>query len=83
VVDQDRAEDTLGFGQDVLERLFYVLFGIRKRDDADGGTLPHVMKIELGDSDVEFAAETVFEATEDLALVLQRVCVGNLELQDE
>ena len=71
MVDQDWAEDALRFAQDVLQGFFHVLLGVGNRDDADRGALPNVMKIELRDSDVEFAAEAILEAAENLALVLQ------------
>jgi hypothetical protein len=83
VVDQDGAEDAFGFAQDVLQGFFHVLFGVGESDDADGGGLPHVVEVEFGDGDVEFAAETVFEAAEDLPLVLKRVRVREAEFENE
>jgi hypothetical protein len=69
VIYQGAAQDAVRFGQNVLQRFFHVLLGVGEGDYADGGGLPDVMKIQLGDGDVEFAAETVFQAAEDLALV--------------
>ncbi len=66
---QGTAQDAVRFGQDVLQRFFHVLLGVGEGNYADGGGLPDVMKIQLGDGDVEFAAETVFQAAKDLALV--------------
>src|SRR5258707_5909524 len=83
VVDQDRAEDAFGFAQDVLQGFFHVLLGIGESDDADGRGLPNVVEVEFGDGDVEFAAETIFEAAEDLALVLEGVRVRETEVENE
>ncbi len=69
VIYQGTPQDAVRFGQDALQRFFHVLLGVGEGDYADGGGLPDVMKIQLGDGDVEFAAETVFQAAEDLALV--------------
>jgi hypothetical protein len=81
MIDQDRAQDALGFGQDVLQRFLNVLLGVGQRDYTDGGTLPDVVKIELGDGDVEFAAETILEAAEDLALVLEGASVRDVQFE--
>ncbi len=80
---QDSAQDAVGFGQDVLQRFFYVLLGVGECDDADGGGLPDIVEIEFGDGDIEFAAEAVFEAAEDLALVLEGASVGDVEFESE
>ena len=60
-----------------------MLLGIGERDDADGGGLPDVVEVEFSDGDVEFAAETVFEAAKDLALVLEGVRVRETEFENE
>ena len=83
VIDQDRAEEAFGFAQDVLQGFFHVLLGVRESDDADGGGLPDVVEVEFGDGDVEFAAETVFEAAKDLPLVLEGVCVWEAEFENK
>ncbi len=80
---QDGAQQAFGFAQDVLQGLFDVLFGIGESDDADGGGLPDVLKIQFGDGDVEFAAEAVLEAAEDLALVLKGVGIREAEFESE
>jgi hypothetical protein len=83
VVDQDGAEEALGFAQDVLQGFFDVLFGIGEGDDADSRGLPDVLEIQFGDGDVEFTSQAVSEAADDLALVLERVRVGEAELESE
>src|ERR1700730_7874301 len=81
VIDQNAAQDAVGFFENVLQGLFYVLFGVRKGDDADGRALPDVVEVQFGDGDVEFAAQAVFQAAEDLALVLQGASVGNVQFE--
>jgi hypothetical protein len=83
VIDQDRAEEAFGFAQDVLQGFFHVLLGVGEGDDADGGGLPDVVEVKFGDGDVEFAAQTVFKAAKDLALVLERVRVWQAEFENE
>ena len=82
VVDEDGAQLALGFAEDTLQGFFDVLLGVGEGDDADGGGMPNVVKIEFGDGDVEFAAEACFEAAEDLALVLEGVGVGELKVEE-
>jgi hypothetical protein len=83
VIDQDRAEEAFGFAQDVLQGFFHVLLGVRESDDADGGGLPDVVEVELSYGNVEFAAETVFEAAKDLTLVLEGVRVWEAEFENK
>jgi hypothetical protein len=81
MVDQDRAEDAMRFGEHVLQRFFDVLFGIGKRDNADCGALPDVVKIELGDGDVELTAKTILETAQNLALVLQGASIRDVQFE--
>jgi hypothetical protein len=67
----------------VLQGFFHVLLGIGESDDADGGRLPNVVEVEFSDGDIEFVAETVFEAAKDLTLVLERVRVWQAEFENE
>jgi len=83
VVNQDGAELALGFAEDTLQGFFDVLLGVGEGDDADGGGLPDVVKIEFSDGDIEFATEAGFEAAEDLALVLEGVRVRETEFENE
>jgi hypothetical protein len=83
VVDEDRTKLAFGLAQDVLKRFFHVLLSIGESDDPDGGGLPNILKVEFGDGDVEFAAEAVFETADDLALVLERVRVGEAKFESE
>ena len=81
MVDQDWTKDALRFAQDLLQGFLHVLLGVGKRDDANGGALPDVVKIELRNGDVEFAAQAVLEAAENLALVLQRTGMRDVQFE--
>src|SRR5207302_5964558 len=81
MVDQDRAENAMRFGEHVLQRFFDVLFSIGKRDNANCGALPDVVKIELSDGDIELAAKTILEAAENLALVLQGASIRDVQFE--
>src|SRR5439155_21322904 len=81
MVDQDRAQNAMRFGEYVLQLFFDVLFGIGKRDNADCGALPDVVKIELSDGDIELAAKTILEAAENLALVLQGASIRDVQFE--
>jgi len=58
-----------------------MLLGVGERNDANGGRLPDIVKIQLGHGDVEFAAEAILEAAKDLALVLEGASVRDVEFQ--
>jgi hypothetical protein len=83
VVDQDGAEEAFSFAEDVLQRFFHVLLRIGESDDADGGGLPDVVEVHFSYGDVEFAAEAVLEAANDLALILERVGVWEPEFESK
>jgi hypothetical protein len=60
-----------------------MLFGVGESDDTDGGGLPDILETDFGDGDVEFAAQAIPEAADDLALVLERVSVRETEFESE
>lgn len=57
----------------VFHQAFEIAAGVRDGNDAEGGVIPEIGGIEFGDGDVEGSAQAVFEATHDLALVLEGV----------
>ena len=81
MVHQDRAENALGFGQDVLQRLLDVLLGVGQRDHTDRRTLPDVVEVQLGDRYVEFAAQTILETAQNLTLVLEGARVRDMQFE--
>src|SRR5271154_4356391 len=60
-----------------------MLFFVGKRDDADHRPLPHIMILQLRHRNIELAAQFVFQAAQHLPLVLQRLRVGNVQLEGE
>jgi len=83
MIDQRAAKNTLRFGEHVLQRFLDVLLGIRQCDDAHSGALPDIVKIKLRDGDVELAAQTILEAAENLALVLQGTSVRDVQFESQ
>lgn len=83
VINEDRPEDALRFFKNVLQGFLNVLFGVGKRDHADGGGLPNVVEVEFCNGDIELAPQTIFEATNDLPLVLEGAGVRNLQLENQ
>jgi hypothetical protein len=69
LVDEGGAQDAVGFVQNFVQHFSYVFFFVGQRDDTDDGALPGVVVIEFGDGYIEFAAQLVFEAAQDLAFV--------------
>src|ERR1017187_13063 len=65
--------DAGGGALDVFHQAVEVVAGVGDGDGADGGLVPEVRRIELGDRDIERGAEAVFDAAHNLALVLERV----------
>src|ERR1017187_10410878 len=58
---------------DVFHQAVEVVAGLGDGDGADGGLVPELRRIELGDRDIERGAQAVFDAAHNLALVLERV----------
>src|SRR5262245_8196541 len=81
MVDQNRAEDALRFGQDILQRLLDVLLGIGQRHDAHGRALPHVVKIQFRNRNVEFAAQPILQASQNLALIFEGSRLRDVQFQ--
>jgi hypothetical protein len=51
--------------------------------DAERGSVPDDGVVELGYGDVEAVAEFLFHGADDLAAVLERLGVGDFDLEDE
>jgi hypothetical protein len=58
-----------------------MLLGVGQRDYANSRALPDIVKVELSNRDVELAAQTILQATQNLALVLQGAGVGNVQFK--
>ena len=57
----------------------------RTGDDSDteGGAIPDLGRIKLGDGEIEGMAKTVLEGADDLAAILERLRVSDLDLEDK
>jgi hypothetical protein len=67
----------------MLQGFFHMLLGIGQSDNANGGGLPDVVKIQFGDGDIKFMTETILEAADHLALILEGMRVGKAEFESE
>src|SRR5438309_7803070 len=83
VVDEVAAENIFSLLKDGLQRLLEMRGIIGKADHAHLGTLPGVVVIEFGDGYVEAGAETVFQAAQNLAFVLQGVRFGDVDFEGQ
>src|SRR2546425_12810206 len=83
MADENRAEQAVRSRQNVLQGFLDVALFVRERDDADDRALPHIVVIELRHRHVEMTAQTVLQAAEHLPLVLQRLRIGDVQLEGE
>src|ERR1051325_6302452 len=67
----------------MLQGFFHMLLGIGQSDNANGGGLPDRVKIQFGDGDIKFMTETILEAADHLALILEGMRVGKAEFESE
>lgn len=75
--------DAVGGFVDELELAGEVAGGVRDRHNADGGSIPDRAFIQLGDRGVEGVAEFFLERTRDLATILERLRVGDVEFEGQ
>ena len=68
---------------DLLELSGDVAGGGGDGGDAEGGAVPDDGIVELGYGDVEAVAEFFFHGADHLAAVLERLGVGDFDLEDE
>ena len=68
---------------DLLELASEVAGGRGDGGDAEGGAVPDNGVVELGNGEVEAMAEFFFHGTNDLAAILERLGVGDFDLEDE
>src|SRR2546425_3346681 len=83
LIDQERAEDAVRLAQYFLQHFVHVLLFIRNRHHTYHRSLPGVVMLQFRHGDVEIAPQLVFQAAQDLAFVLQRLGVGNVQLEGE
>ena len=59
-----------------------LLFG-REGDDADHRPLPDILMIQFRNRNIELKPQLVLQAAQHLALILQRLRIGNMQFQSE
>jgi hypothetical protein len=69
--------------EDVAEGLFDEAGLAGEGNNADDGVIPNVLMLEFGDGNVEAAANAIFEAANDLALIFEGVSFGNADVESE
>ena len=67
---------------DLLELPGEVAGGGGDGGDAEGGAVPDDCVVQLGYRDVEAVAEFFFHGADDLTAVLERLCVGDFDLEN-
>src|SRR6516164_2088438 len=78
-----RAKKVVGFGQDSLQCFFDVVVFIGKRHHADDRTLPGILKIQFRNGYIKMRSQAIFQAAQNLPLVLERVRLRNMQFQGE
>ena len=68
---------------DLLQLAGQVAVGTGDNRDSDGGTVPDFTGIQLRDRQVEGVAEAILEGADDLAAILDRLRVWNLDLEGQ
>jgi len=81
MIDQSAAEKSFGIFQDTLQRVFDETGLIGQRYNSDGEALPEILMLEFGDGDIEFLAQAIFQAAQNLPLILERMCFRKVNLE--
>ena len=66
LIDQEGAENAIGFIQDFLQYFLDVLLFIRKRDDSDYRSLPRILMLQLRHGHVELPPQLILQAAQNL-----------------
>ena len=81
MIDQAAAEKSFGIFQDALQRVFHKACLIGQSYNSDGEALPEILMFNFGDGHIEFLAQAVFQAAQNLALILERMCFRKVNLE--
>jgi hypothetical protein len=81
MIDQAAAEKSFGIFQDALQRVFYEAGLIGQSYNSDGEALPEILMFDFGDGDIEFLAQAIFQAAQNLPLILERMCFRKVNLE--
>jgi len=83
MIDQPATKKSFGIFQDALKRVLYEAGLIGQRYDSDGEALPEILMLDFGDGDIEFFAQAIFQAAQNLPLLLERMCFRKVNLERE
>src|ERR1700733_13344 len=78
---QKRAEDAIGFVQNLLQQFLNIPLFIGQRYNAHHRPLPQIVMIQLRDSHVNLPSQLILQAAKHLPLVLQRLRVRDVQLE--
>jgi hypothetical protein len=81
MIDQAAAQKRFGILQDALQRVFHEASLIGERYDSYGETLPEILMLNFGDGDIEFFPQAVFQAAQNLTLILERMCFRKINFE--
>ena len=81
MIDQPASEKSFGIFQDALQRMFNEPGLIGERYDSDGEALPEILMLKFGDGDIELFAQAIFQAAQNLPLILERMCFRKVNLE--
>ena len=75
--------DARGLPLDVLHQSIQVIARIRDADHTNSGTVPQTAGVKFGNRNVETGAQAVFQATQDLSLILERLRRFDVQFEGE
>jgi hypothetical protein len=81
MIDQAAAQKSFGIFQDALQRVFYEPGLIGERYYSYREALPEILMLDFSDGDIEFFPQPIFQATQHLPLILERMCFRKMNLE--
>ena len=81
MVDQSASQVTLGFFQYLLQSVLHEARLVGDGYNADGESLPEILMFNFCDGHIEFFAQAIFQAAQNLPLILERMCFSKVNLE--
>jgi hypothetical protein len=81
MIDQAAAEKGFGIFQDALQRVLDETGLIGQSYDSDGEALPEILMFNFRNGHIEFFAQAIFQAAQNLPLILERMCFRKMNLE--
>ena len=81
MIDQATAEKSFGIFQDALQRVFYKTGLIGQSYHSNGEALPEILMFNFCDGHIEFFAQAIFQAAQNLTLILERMCFRKIDFE--